>query len=166
MPIYFFVVKRFFKKFTYKQYFSVFMILLVPSLLRHLSYFDAYTNTGVYPSISPESKAFFESGFAFMFLLEEILLSAVISLLYFAKLDWLKFLAFGYLFDPVIDVTASIYTKMTSLLFLPSFALRELVLPYAFTGFLLMWLFREVKKVWRPIYIVISGLLIFQFFIM
>jgi hypothetical protein len=159
-------MKHFFKEFNYNQYLAVFMILFVPAMLRHLAYYDAYTSTGVYPSVSPESKAFFETGLALLFFLEEALLSAVIALLYFAKWEWLRFLAFGYLFDPIIDITASIYTKMTSLIFLPSFALRELVLPYALTGFLLMWLFKDVKKVWRPIYVIISGLLTYQFFVM
>ncbi|MBR9678836.1 MAG: hypothetical protein GON13_01035 [Nanoarchaeota archaeon] len=156
---------KFLKKFTLKQYLTIFLILLSPAMLRHLSYYDTYTSTGVYPSISPESKEFFKNDNYLMFFLEEAFLSAVLTLIYFTKWDWLKFLTFGYLIDPIIDIIAAIYTKMTGILFLPSFALREIILPYALTGFVLLWVFKDLKKVWRPVYIIISGLLIYQFLI-
>ena len=120
-------MKNLFKKFTLKQYLTIFLILLIPACMRHLAYYDVYQETGVYPSVSPESQAFFENNMFFMFLVEEALLSAVIGLLYFTKIEWTKILAFGYLIDPIIDITSSIYTKMTSLLFLNNFLLREII---------------------------------------
>ena len=156
---------NFFKKFTLKQYLLIFLILLTPAMLRHLSYYDTYASTGVYPSISPESKEFFKNDNYLMFFVEEAFLSAILTLIYFTKWNWLRFLTFGYLIDPIIDIVAAIYTKMTGLLFLPSFALRELILPYALIGFTLLWIFKDVKKVWRPVYIIISALLTYQFFI-
>ena len=158
-------MKQFFKKFSLEQYFTIFLILLVPACMRHLAYYDVFAETGVYPSVSPESQAFFENNLFVMFLIEEALLSAVIGLLYFAKLDLLRILAFGYLIDPIIDIISSIYTKMTSIIFLNSFLLREIILPYLVIGLLLAWTFKDLKKIWRTVYITTSGLLFYLIFI-
>lgn len=158
-------MKNPFKKFALKQYFTIFLILLVPACLRHLAYYDTYASTGVYPSVSPESKAFFDNDMPLMFFVEEALLSSVIALLYFARTEWTRILAFGYLIDPIIDIISSIYTKMTSLIFLPNFILRELILPYAVIGLILTFTFKDLKKVWRTVYVMTSGLLLYLVFI-
>ena len=154
-----------FKKFTLKQYSLIFLILLTPAMLRHLSYYDTYASTGVYPSISPESIEFFKNDNYFMFFIEEALLSAVLTLIYFTKWECLRFLTFGYLIDPIIDIVCAIHTKLTGTILLQSFALRELILPYALIGFLLLWHFKKIKNVWRPVYVIICALLTIQFFI-
>lgn len=158
------VVKYFDFDFSKKAWFSLFIILLIPALLRHLSYFMAFTQTGIYPSVSPESVAFFNAGNIILFVLEEIILSGIIAVLYFFRYE-LHFLVFGYLFDPVIDVFNSLFLEIFNYIPLTNFIIRELALPYLLAGFLLMFYFDDYSKVKNWVYSLLFIMIGFQFIV-
>ncbi len=154
-----------FKRFTTKEYFTLFLILIIPAILKEMSYYETYYVTGTLPTTDPAIRLLFFSNNFFALILGEAVIAALAALLYFMKYDWLKFAAFGYLIRSVTEILASMYTQMTGAMFLPSFILRDAILPLFLLGFLMLWTFKDIKRVWRPVYLIISALIIIQFFV-
>jgi hypothetical protein len=146
------VVTRYFDfEVSKEEFFRLFVVLLIPNMLRHVSYFLAYSKTGIYPSVSPESITIFGGGAFALFFLEEAGLALIMTILYFFRHE-LHFLTLGYLIDPVIDAFNSLGAQLFSYVPLTNFLVRELVLPYLFFGFLLMFYFDHYDKVKNYVY--------------
>ena len=140
---------------------KLFFILLIPAILRHFSYFLAFFSTGIYPSISPESLLIFNQGDYFLFLWEEVFLSFLFSVIYFFNKK-LRFLTFGYLIDPIIDLISTIPLYVTGKILLTNFFIRESLIPYLIIGPLLTYKYKEFEDFYKKVYITTFGLFILQ----
>ncbi|PIO00351.1 hypothetical protein COT72_01440 [archaeon CG10_big_fil_rev_8_21_14_0_10_43_11] len=143
------------------DFLKLFLVLLIPNMLRHLSYFFAYLQTGIYPSVSPESVAIFGAGQFALFFLEEVGLSLIMAVVYFFRHE-LHFLTLGYLVDPVIDAFNSLSVELFNYVPLTNFLMRELVLPYLFFGFILMFYYDHYEKVKDYVYALLLLILSLQ----
>ncbi len=156
------MIRKYFDfNFTKEEFFHLFLILLVPSMLRHVSYFFAFLQTGIYPSVSPESISIFESSGVILFFIEEVGLSFIMSIVYFLRFE-LRFLTLGYLVDPVIDAFNSLSVELFNFVPLTNFVIRELALPYFFFGFLLMFYYDDYESIKKMVYALMLIILAIQ----
>jgi len=145
-----------------QDWFRLLLILLIPNLLRHVSYFMAYQQTGIYPSISPESVEIFTRGKILIFIIEELILSGIMSFFYF--FDWrTRFLTFGYLCDSLIDMINSAWVEINNAILMNNFIIRELFIPYIVIGGILMFKIKDYKKIVPVVYALNLLFLLIQF---
>lgn len=140
-------------KFDPKQFFTIFIIILIPNILRQIVYFVASNKTGSIDFIASfETRVIFTT-FPFLGIVEEIILGLIFVAIWFYVKHG-KFLAYGWVFDSLFDfisVIAWFFIGVTPLQALglgavTRFALREIVFSYVIAGPLLYKLKPDIKK--------------------
>ncbi len=144
-----------------KKQTTLFLVLFILNITRHISYFHAYTLTGIYPSISPESIAIFTMQKSALYILEELMLSIIMTLIYFYA-PKINFLTYGYLIDPIIDIANSITVVAIKTIVLNNFLIREIILNYLVLGIILKKRYKDIFKIVKEVIIITITLIILQ----
>ncbi len=128
----------------------LFLLLFTPNIFRHFAYYLVFRKKSSIEHIdSYETRIIYKSGkLPWKGVIEEIILGIVITYLWF-NFSYLRFLAFGWLSDALLDVIySSVFLAIgkTPLMFVAKdlkkrFILRELVIPYLILGPLLYSIF-------------------------
>lgn len=129
---------------TVLEYLLFYIIILIPNLFRQFNYFSTYSRTGTYIFISSyETRNFFKKKSQLLGIIEEMFLGLTFTLFWF-YLPILKFLAYGWLVDALMDSVITSYWIMKEKLlygFIKNpgfmFFFRELLVPYLIAGPLL-----------------------------
>lgn len=143
----------FFRKLNKKDFFTFFIIILIPNILRQVLYWVTYLITGSTDFIvSFETKAIFDS-FPIIGSLEEIAIGVIYALLWF-RFKKLKFLSYAWINDALFDFISVFFwffmggTPLQLLGFgtITRFFLREIILFYVIIGPLMMKYKLNIKR--------------------
>ncbi len=101
----------------FKTFFILFLIILAPNILRQVVYYSTFLKTGEIGFIdSFETRAIYTS-FPFLGVIEELIIGLIFTVFWFfndifrrvnwlrkfGKLNWLRFFAYGWISDALID---------------------------------------------------------------
>ncbi len=142
------------KGWDWKNFLTLYIIVLIPELFRQIVYYYARIKTGSIGFIaSLETISIYSGGFPWMGFLEEILIGVIFITLWF-KFEKLKFLTYTWLADVTFDfisVLSFIYfgatpLQMLGLSLMTRYVLRELIFFFVIVGPLLYYMKVNVKK--------------------
>lgn len=123
---------------------TLFIVLLIPNILRQVVYWFTYGATGSLEFIASfETKAMYAAGFPYAGVIQELILGVIFVVLWF-KFRRLKFLGFAWIIDSFFDflsVLVFMFVGMTPLQLLGlsiglRFFIRELLVSYLSLGIL------------------------------
>ena len=140
-------------KINNKEFFTFFIIILLPNILRQVLYYLTFLKTNSLDFIDSFETIAIYNSFPFLGIIEEIIIGIVFSYLYF-KYRRLRFLSYGWITDALIDyifVVSWFLFSLTPLQFLgfnqiTRFVVREILLSYVIFGPLLYGLKLNIKK--------------------
>ena len=142
------------EKINLKEFATLFVIVLIPEIMRHIVYYLAQLKTNSIDFIASfETRTIYSASFPIAGIFEEILIGLAYITLWF-KFKKLRFLTYAWIADVAFDFTSVISFLLIGatplqLLGLPlkiRFLLREIVFFYLITGPLLMKYKIDVKK--------------------
>jgi len=142
------------EKIKFKEFLTLFIILIIPNILRQVVYWFSYSATKSVEFIeSLETKTMYASGFPLIGVLEEIVIGLIFVFLWF-RFRKLKFLSYAWLIDAFFDflsVLVFIFVGMTPLQLLGlsigwRFFIREFLVSYLSLGILAYKYKWDIKK--------------------
>ncbi len=151
---------------TKKKVFFLFIVLLIPNLLRQVLYYSSYIKTGSTDFITSfETKAIYGSNMFLLGVLEEVIIGLFFVLLWFSY-DKARFLGYGWIGDAFIDfifvgtwfLLGQTPLQLLGLNNVISFILREVVFSYGIIGILLYKKKADINKV--SFVVTLAGLLV------
>ena len=139
---------------SWKDFLSLYIIVLIPELFRQIVYYYAQIKTGSIGFIaSLETISIYSSGVPWMGFVEEVVIGLIFITLWF-KFKKLKFLTYTWLADVVFDFISVLFfiylgatpLQMLGLSSMIRYVLRELVFFFIIVGPILYYLKVNVKK--------------------
>ena len=142
------------RKIFWKEFFTLFLILLIPNILRQVIYYIAFSKTNSIDFIASFETKVIYSTFPFVGIVEEVFIGLVFVFLWF-NFSKLKFFSYGWINDAMFDyisVLSWFVFGFTPLQFLglgqlAEFLVREIVIPYVILGPLMYKFNLNIKKV-------------------
>ena len=153
-------------KISIKEFLGLFLIILIPNILRQAIYYITFLRTNSIDFIDSFETKLIYNTFPFIGLLEEIIIGVVFVFIWF-NFKKLRFFSYGWINDALFDfvsVLAWFIFGSTPLQFLglgiiSRFVIREVIIPYVILGPLTYSLKLNIKKL-SIIYSVIGILIV------
>ena len=153
-------------KISIKEFLGLFLIILIPNILRQVIYYITFLRTNSIDFIDSFETKLIYSTFPFIGLLEEIIIGVVFVFIWF-NFKKLRFFSYGWINDALFDFVSVLVWFIfgsTPLQFLGfgiilRFAIREVIIPYVILGPLTYSLKLNIKKL-SIIYSIIGILII------
>ena len=142
------------QNFNKKDIHILFVLLLIPNILRQIVYFTTFLRTGSYDFIaSYETIQFYALGFPYVGVIEEVLIGLVFVSFWIMS-SKLRFFAYGWLFDAFFDFVSVFVWSLTGATPLQAlglnhqarFFVREILFSYMIFGPLLWYKKVDIKK--------------------
>jgi len=153
-------------KISIKEFLGLFLIILIPNILRQVIYYITFLRTNSIDFIDSFETKLIYNTFPFIGLLEEIIIGIVFVFIWF-NFKKLRFFSYGWINDALFDFASVLVWFIfgsTPLQFLGlgiifRFVIREVIIPYAILGPLTYSLKLNIKKL-SIIYSIIGVLII------